>query len=70
MSKIDYSEHGLTKKEMIEKYGKELTEKILKTSVFDHATIMMNNKKKPVFYYIDIKHTLREIEGKKTIYFD
>lgn len=70
MDKIDYLEYGLTKQQLVEKYGMELTDKILKSSVFEHATVMLNDKKEPIFYYIDIKHALREIEGKKTIYFD
>lgn len=70
MAKIDFKKIGMTKNELIEKYGEELTKQILNSSFLVHATISLNEKKEPVFYHIDIEHALKEIRGIKSNYFD
>lgn len=67
---IDFNKMGLTKKQLVDKYGDELTNLILKSRFFDHATVALNEDKNEVYYFIDINYALREINGEKVNYVD
>ncbi len=70
MNNIDFNDLGLTEKQLIKKYGKELTKQILNNKFLDHATVAVNEKGESVFYFIDIKYALDDINGKKNSYWD
>ena len=60
----------MTKDQLIKKYGKAKTGKILNSNIFIGATIGINENQELVYYFTDINYALKEINGEKVNYFD